>query len=309
MLLKFATIIVGRLENSGLIPAHEYGKDKITSTKALLLTIWYLSNTETFRQVSDRFDVSLSSAHRCLLRVLKFFLSLRIEYIKWPTMNEYREISVGFRMKQGIDGIIGAIDGCHVRIRRPQEHQEAYVNRHKYCSVLIQGVVDHRKRFLDVYCGEPGSIHDARLLRKSNIYSKAQDNPQFFGENFLLGDSAYPSLRWLVPPFKDNGALSANQKIFNFKHSSSRIVVEHTFGLLKGRFRRLHYLDNLNINTAVQIIMVSCILHNICQMYKDNTPIELYNVQDQVDNTPEAWADFIVCNSRREEVFARMFPE
>jgi hypothetical protein len=200
VLLKFATIIVGRLENSGLIPAHEYGKDKITSTKALLLTIWYLSNTETFRQVSDRFDVFLSSAHRCLLRVLKFFLSLRIEYIKWPTMNEYREISVGFRMKQGIDGIIGAIDGCHVRIRRPQEHQEAYVNRHKYCSVLIQGVVDHRKRFLDVYCGEPGSIHDARLLRKSNIYSKAQDNPQFFGENFLLGDSAYPSLRWLVFP-------------------------------------------------------------------------------------------------------------
>ncbi|GLV34035.1 hypothetical protein CBL_05055 [Carabus blaptoides fortunei] len=30
------------------------------------------------------------------------------------------------------------------------------------CSILLQGVVDHRCIFIDVFCGEPGSTHDAR---------------------------------------------------------------------------------------------------------------------------------------------------
>lgn len=52
----------------------------------------------------------------------------------------------------------------------------------------------------------------------------------FPGETFLLGDSAYPSLPWLVPPFRDNGHLTPQQTDFNFIHSSTRITVEKAFG-------------------------------------------------------------------------------
>ena len=38
--------------------------------------------------------------------------------------------------------------------------------------------------------------------------------------------------------FKDNGRLSREQNRFNFILSSKRIKVEHTIGLLKGRFRK-----------------------------------------------------------------------
>lgn len=68
----------------------------------------------------------------------------------------------------------------------------------------MQAVAGPNKMFLDVYCGEPGSLHDARVLKRSQLYEKAQD-PAFFGRYHLLGDSAYPCLDWLVTPFKDTG--------------------------------------------------------------------------------------------------------
>ncbi|CAH2088147.1 unnamed protein product [Euphydryas editha] len=91
-------------------------------------------------------------------------------------------------------------------IRRPSQHQEDFLSRKKCLSVLLQAVVTPKKLFTDVYIGEPGSMHDARVLRKSPLYERALDDPKFFENYFVLGDSAYPSLSWLVPPFKDNAS-------------------------------------------------------------------------------------------------------
>lgn len=72
-----------------------------------------------------------------------------------------------------------------------------------------------------------------------------------------------------MPPFKDNGTLTDLQKDFNFKLSSTRIDVEHSFGLLKNRFRRLGHFQNLNIKIIVKCIMVTCIFHNMCLLEND----------------------------------------
>ena len=47
----------------------------------------------------------------------------------------------------------------------------------------------------------------------------------------------------MITPFKDHGNLTPQQLRFNFIHSSTRMVIERAFSLLKGRFRRLKYLD------------------------------------------------------------------
>ncbi|KAK4884867.1 hypothetical protein RN001_001138 [Aquatica leii] len=152
--------------------------------KSVLLTLWYLSNNETFRQISDRFCVSLSSAHCVLTRVLNFLLTLKSEYIVWPSTNE---------MKQKF------IDCCHIKIKKPIEQGDNYVNRKGFPSIILQAICDADKMLTDVFCGEPGSLHDARVLRRSNLYAMAQ-NPNYFENYSLLGDSAYPRLPWLVTP-------------------------------------------------------------------------------------------------------------
>ncbi|KAB0790060.1 hypothetical protein PPYR_15623, partial [Photinus pyralis] len=133
-----------------------------------------------------------------------------------------------------------------------------------------------------VYCGEPGSLHDARLLRKSTLYAKAAENEDIFYNMFLLGDSAYPCLNWIVPPFKDNGNLTVQQKRFNYKHSSTRICVENAFGLLKGRFRRLTHFENLDMHLIVKCIMACCVLHNLCLKEGNDCEITEVNISEDV---------------------------
>lgn len=108
---------------------------------------------------------------------------------------------------------------------------------------------------MDVFCGEAGSIHDARLLKKSSIYEKGFNG--ILGNDFLVGVSAYPCLNWLIPPFKDNGNLIENQKNFNYQHSSTRIVIENAFGLLKARFRKLNSFENDNILFIVKCVVAA----------------------------------------------------
>lgn len=80
----------------------------------------------------------------------------------------------------------------------------------------------------------------SRVLRRSDLFQKIAENEhQLFPNNtFIIDDSAYPVLSWLVPPFKNywRNALTQAEKDFNFIHSSTRMVVENTFGLLKSSF-------------------------------------------------------------------------
>ena len=62
----------------------------------------------------------------------------------------------------------------------------------------------------------------------------------------VVADPAYPLLPWLMKAFPDNGCLTQQQKTFNFRLSSARVVVEHAYGRLKGRWRCL--LKRLDIS-------------------------------------------------------------
>ena len=44
----------------------------------------------------------------------------------------------------GFPSVIAAIDGTHIRIIAPHEHEEQYVNRKHYHSVNVQATCDHR---------------------------------------------------------------------------------------------------------------------------------------------------------------------
>ena len=68
--------------------------------------------------------------------------------------------------------------------------------------------------FLSVSTGYPGSLHDARVLRQSQIFDAAE-NDLILTEPIvdvngtivwplIVGDSAYPLKPWLLCPFKDN---------------------------------------------------------------------------------------------------------
>jgi len=70
--------------------------------------------------------------------------------------------------------VVGSIDGSHIRIDKPSEDPVAYINRKHYFSIHMQGAVNEQKKFLDVFIGYPGSVHDARVFANSSL---AEDLP------------------------------------------------------------------------------------------------------------------------------------
>lgn len=306
-ILKRINVFSEKIKQSKVLPDHTHGRPKITPKKAVLMTVWYLSNQETFRQVSDRFNVTKSSAHRVIKKVINYFVQNSRKFIRWPNEDGKAVIRQGFKDIQNIDNIVGAIDGCHILIKRPLENAHVYCNRKSQHSILLQAVCDHKKRFIDVFCGEAGSIHDARLLKKSSLYDRGING--LLGNDFLIGDSAYPCLQWLIPPFRDNGQLTHQQKTFNHRHSSSRIVIEHAFGLLKSRFRKLKFFENDNIIFIVKCVVAATVLHNICLEFNDEVD---YHLEDNDDE--DFHEDFVInitgvmpTTARRDAVLNVMF--
>lgn len=70
---------------------HLNGREIIEPSKQVMISIWMLANMEGYRQISDRFNVTYSSVHRCFMRTCTALQSLSAEKIKWPT-----GLSVGF---------------------------------------------------------------------------------------------------------------------------------------------------------------------------------------------------------------------
>jgi len=67
-------------------------------------------------------------------------------------------------------GVIGCIDGSSIPIRTPAHKiKSTYTNRHDIPSITLQAICDYKKRFIDVFTGAPGKIHDARVFALSDI--------------------------------------------------------------------------------------------------------------------------------------------
>lgn len=206
--------------------------------------------------------------------------------IVWPSVDEAQEISNMYLELKGFDGVVGMVDGTHIPIRKPSVRGTDYYNRKDFHSVVLQAVTREDMRFIDVSTGWPGKIHDSRVLKISPLFLYG---PIYCGDRHLLGDCAYPNLPWLLVPFRDNGHLTKAQKIYNTTLSSIRTTVERAFGLLKGRFKRLQYVDQRDLQTIVHTIVSCCVLHNICIMNSDDFAEMLEeNTVHTVEGVPNA---------------------
>ena len=72
-----------------------------------------------------------------------------------------------FRVDHGFPQCVGSVDGTHIPIVSPRECPADYYNRKGWHSIILQGTVDHAGRFIDVYVGWPGRVHDARVFSNS----------------------------------------------------------------------------------------------------------------------------------------------
>ena len=76
-------------------------------------------------------------------------------------------------------------------------------------------------------------------------------------------------LPWLMKPYWQHGNLSGAAKKFKYRLSRARMVVENAFGRLKGRWRCCLKTNDAAIKDVPTIISTCCVLHNICEVHKE----------------------------------------
>lgn len=156
--------------------------------------------------------------------------------------------------------ILGSIDGTHIRINPPRSGKDQYYNRKCFFSLHLQGVCNQNKKFIDIFTGYPGSVHDSRVFQNSPISKKLR---HLCKDQYILGDSAYTCQQNLITPYRDHGNLSTAAKNFNHRLSQCRVDIENTFGILKQRIRQLYYCKLQGIEYLCHFIRACCVLHNL----------------------------------------------
>ncbi|XP_008188289.1 putative nuclease HARBI1, partial [Acyrthosiphon pisum] len=209
--------------------------------KQILIGLWYFANQESYRQISDRFDVSLGSSITIINCMVDKICENADRFIIWPKGNKLNDTIEGFTSLRtnAFPKVVGAIDGAHIKIlapwtkrnKMPPLDRNSYINRKQVATVLLQGICDSEYKFINIFSGWPGSAHDAHVFKNSPVGEQLISNSLnlFPRDMHILGDCAYPLLHCLMTPYRDNGHLTKEQRHFNYKLSSSRIVIEQNF--------------------------------------------------------------------------------
>jgi hypothetical protein len=141
----------------------------------------------------------------------------------------------------------------------------------KGCYYLIQATVDYVPVFTDVYAEWPESVHHGQVWRNSPLKQKLDVVMQLNYNNqdfilpgaHLLGDAAYATTTTMIPPFKDNGRRRYKHRRLNKRHSGTRMTVERCYGMVKGRFGSLRFVNHRSLDVQCQVIIACCILPNM----------------------------------------------
>jgi len=143
-------------------------------------------------------------------------------------------------------------------------------------SSIVQIVCDADLKIINCVAKWPGSVHDARILRESRIFSAFEGHPKPVS-GFILGDSGYMMRDWLFTPMLHTR--TPKDEAYNSALCGTRCTVERCIGVLKRRWHCLHGELRLKPTVACNVICACVMLHNRATNYNDD-----FSDSDDEDN-------------------------
>ncbi|KAL0345396.1 UNVERIFIED_CONTAM: putative nuclease HARBI1 [Sesamum radiatum] len=180
-------------------------------------------------------------------------------------------------------GCLGALDGTFTDVTVPEQDKGRYRTRKGHVAVNILGVCNPNMQFIYVLTGWEGSAADSRVLQDAinpPIYLRIPVGHYYLcgndyknGEGFL---TPYHGVRYHLCEWdRSTGGPQNRQELFNLMHSSTRNVIERTFGLLKVWWGILRSPTFYPIEVQNKITMACCFLHNFIWSEMPIDPLEL----------------------------------
>ena len=221
----------------------------------IAITLRYLASGNTYKSLSYGFRVAHNTISLFIPQTCEAIIQEYSEgHMKCPkTPEQWKEVATKFAKLWNFQNCLGAIDGKHVAIRRPSKSGTYFYNYKGFFSIVLMAVADANYKFLFVDIGANGSCADSGIFKLTNIYKAVIDGtaglpgPQPLAKDdsqvphFFIGDDAFGLRSWMMKPHPSRG-LSKEKRIFNYRLSRARRVVENAFGILAQRF----YIYSIN---------------------------------------------------------------
>lgn len=135
-------------------------------------------------------------------------------------------------------------------------------------------LVDDQYCFKYIDVGANGRASDGGVFAKYTLKNAIENNLLNMPSNtVLIADDAFPLREYLLKPFSHHGTLTVKQRIFNYRISRARRIVENAFGIMVSRFRIFEKPIALSPEKADLIVKATCVLHNWLRM---TSPSYLY---------------------------------
>ena len=192
----------------------------------------------------------------------------------------WADISDAYLKRWHFPNTIGSLDGKHVACKCPPKTGSLYYNYKKFYSVVLLALVDADYKFIWADIGGRGSASDAQLWNMSELKESLEDDainvlnippPAPLPHDtetvpyFILADDAFALTPSLMKPYSHRN-LAPEERIFNYRLSRGRRVVENAFGILSNRFRVMLTTMAHRPGTIRLIVSTCVILHNLMRI-------------------------------------------
>ncbi|KAJ8720661.1 hypothetical protein PYW08_006126 [Mythimna loreyi] len=239
----------------------------LTLETKVLTAIYVYAHGSHQKPASSAQQVAQQTVSAVLAEVTKAInhIEIRNKYIKFPeTATERNSTKLRFYEKFGIPDVIGCIDGTHIAIVKPNEHEDRYNSGKNYHSLNVQLICNADMDIISVDASQPGARHDSFIWSEHPLKSHLE-HLSTTESLWLLGDSGYPLRKTMMTPIL-NANPDSPEAYYAEKHNKAWSVIEKTIGILKARFRCLlvHHALHYQPQVAGYIANACVILHNLC---------------------------------------------
>lgn len=179
----------------------------------------------------------------------------------------------GFEERWNFPNCLGSIDGKHIVIRAPPGSGSYYYNYKGCHSIVLMAICDANSEFIYVDVGRNGRVSDGGVWDNSPMSSHIANGTAGLPDDAVLphserillfvfvADDAFPLQRHIMKPFPHRQQ-SHKERIFSYRLSRARRVVENAFGILASRFRIFHSPINLHPDKVVSLVLACTCMHN-----------------------------------------------
>ena len=273
----------------------------------LAITLRYIATGNSYMSLQYGFRVAGNTICNFVPAVCEAIIQVYSdELLSCPiTPEDWKEVADLFASRWNLPHCVGALDGKHVAIKCPPNSGSVYYNYKGFFSIVLMALVDANYQFLYVDMGSNGAGSDGGVFARTDLRKTLEDGslgippPEALPNGdrdmpyFIVGDEAFPLRTWLMKPIPQRG-LTRPQRIYNYRLSRGRRVVENAFGLLANRFRCLLTTMPQTPDKVTSIVLACCCLHNLIRKRypsPNDTRVMDQEAPDTHDVVPGSWRE------------------